>query len=241
MKKNLLLIHGWDYELYSNVTDSNDAWADYRRLTNMLEKKYNLYKVNLPGFCQQKEPDDKEWTVNEFANYINEYLKNNLIKVDVVLGYSFGGAVAIKWKALTKNPAKLLLVAPAIIRDANNSKKFISTPKIFDKIRKILRDLYVIHIIKNNEMKYGTSFLRKSYQLIVREDMRPDLNKIDPNDVCIIYGVEDNAVAPQVLYDSVKKQYKKSIYMIDNANHDNIITEFVEKIEKIINCKVNAN
>ena len=241
MKKNMLLIHGWDFELYSNMTISNDAWSDYKELIKMLEKKYNLYKINFPGFCKQDEPNDKEWNVNDFSNYVNKYINDNNIKVDVVLGYSFGGAVAIRWKVLTKSSAKLLLVAPAIIRDANNSKKFINTPKVFDKIRKILRDLYVIHIIKNNEMKYGTSFLKKSYQLIVREDMRSDLNKIDSNDVCIIYGLKDKAVAPQVLYDSVDREYKKSIYMIENAYHDDIITEYIDEIEEIIDCKVNAN
>lgn len=234
MKKNMLLIHGWDYELYSKMTNYTDAWDEYTELVSNLEKKYNLYKINFPGFCKQEEPKEKEWDVEKFAKYIEDFIEKNKIKVDIVLGYSFGGPVALKWKDITKSAAKLFLVAPAIIRNADNSKKFTKTPKLLDGIRKTLRNLYVIHIVKNSEMKYGTSFLRNSYQLIVREDMRKELLNINCKDVCIVYGTKDTAVAPKETFDSLPDEYKKSIHMIDDADHDNIIFDYVPQLMKIL-------
>ena len=240
MKKNMLLIHGWDYELYNNMTDSNDAWNNYHNLIKRLGENYNLYKVNLPGFCKENEPSDKEWNVSDFANYIDKYIKKNNINPDIVLGYSFGGAVAIKWKVLTNNKAKLFLIAPAIIRNNSNSKKFINTPKFLDKIRTYLRDLYVIYIIKNNEMKYGSKFLRNTYQKIVREDLINDVYKIDPKDISIIIGNKDLAVAPQELLNNINQEYKDSIKIINDANHDNIIEEdkYIDNINNTLIKKI---
>lgn len=229
MKKNILLIHGWDYELYTKMTNNKDAWEDYKKFINKLESNYNLYKINLPGFCGEEEPRDTKWSVLDFANYVDNYIKSNNIDVDIVIGYSFGGAVSVKWKVVSGSKAKLFLIAPAIIRNNSNSKKFIKTPKFLDGIRDVLRDFYVINIVKNNEMKYGTKFLRNTYQVIVREDLRSDLEKIDPKDIKIIYGSNDNAVAPQELINSVSNLYK--VVLVEDADHDNILLD-----DKYIDC-----
>lgn len=234
MKKNMLLIHGWDYELYNNMTKSNDAWQEYDNLISALKERYNVYKVNLPGFCQEKEPKEREWDVSKFAQYIDNFIKKNNLKIDIVLGYSFGGPVAVKWKRTSNSDAKLYLIAPAIIRDAEKSKKFLKTPKFLDRIRAFARNIYVIHVIKNNEMKYGTKFLRNSYQLIVRQDLRNDLFALNPNDIKIIYGTNDTAVAPQKMLQSVSAGLRNNIYMIEGANHDNIITDYVDELVKIL-------
>ena len=232
-KENLLLLHGWDYLLYSSKTKSNDSWDEYKELIKELEKRFNIYKLNFPGFCNQKEPSDKEWNLNNYIQYVNKFLKNNNLQIDYVLGYSFGGAVATKWKTKTKSNAKLILIAPAIIRNTNKSHKFIKTPKFLNKLRKLLRDSYLIYIVKNNEMRYGTKFLRNSYQLIVREDLRKELFSINSKEIKLIYGSEDTAVAPNIIKESAPKSYK-SLYMINGANHDNIITDYVDELIKII-------
>ncbi len=234
MKKNMLLIHGWDYELYSNMTKSNDAWQEYNNLISSLKERYNVYKVNLPGFCQEREPKEKEWDVSKFAQYIDDFIKKNNLKIDIVLGYSFGGPVAVKWKGMSNSNAKLYLIAPAIIRDADKSKKFVKTPKFLERVRAFARNLYVIYIVKNNEMKYGSKFLRNSYQLIVRQDLRYELFALNQDDVKVIYGTNDTAVAPQKMMQSAPDKLKNNIYMINGANHDNIITDYVDELIKIL-------
>lgn len=234
VKKNILLIHGWDYELYSKMTKSNDSWGEYKKLVSALEERYNVYKLNLPGFCHEKEPKEKEWNVTNFAQYVDKFIKDNKLNIDIVLGYSFGGPVSVRWKKISNSNAKLFLIAPAIIRDADNSKKFLKTPQVFDKIRALVRNLYVIHVVKNNEMKYGTKFLRNSYQLIVREDLRSDLFSLNASDIKIVYGTNDTAVAPQEMLQTAPAEYKNNISMIKDANHDNIITDYVEELMDIM-------
>lgn len=226
MKKNILLLHGWDYELYSKMTNHDDVWADYKDLVSKLSKDFNVYKINFPGFCKQEEPKDKAWNVARYAEYVQDFIDENELDIDVVIGYSFGGAVATKWKSTYKNKTKLFLIAPAIIRNANKSKKFAKTPKCLDFLRNFLRDLYLIYKVKNPEMKYGTRFLRNSYQVIVREDLREELKSINYKDIHIIYGTKDTAVDPYKLFDTASEKLKKNIIFVDDANHDNIVSKY---------------
>lgn len=231
MKKNILLLHGWDYEAYTSQTKDKNAWDYCDKLLNVLKKEYNVYTINFPGFCGEKEPN-KEWDIEDFASYVNDYIKKNKLNIDIILGYSFGGAVAVSYKKLYGQNEKLFLVAPAIIRNHNNSKKFVKTPKIIEGLRKILRNLYVIYVVGTPEMKYGTKFLRNTYQIIVRRDLREDLEKISTDDLLLIYGDKDKAVNPEEINKTLKDNYRKRVIMIKDADHDNIVTDYVLELVK---------
>ena len=194
--KKILLLHGWNYRNYSNLTDQKDAWNNRKDFVSLLSKYFEVYKINFPGFCGEKEPKNA-WDLEDYAKYVNDYLNKNKINPDYILGYSFGGAVAIMYNRLYDNDQKLILVSPAISRNYTNSKKFIKTPSILNPIRNFIRDFYLIHFVKNNYMLYGTKFLRLSYQNIVRRDLIKDVNNINPSNLLIIYGEKDDMVKPQ--------------------------------------------
>lgn len=229
MKKNILLLHGWDYESYTKMTTDKNAWDYCDKLISALEKNYNVYRPNFPGFCGSLEPSGS-WDVEDFAKYINDYVTDNNIDVDIILGYSFGGAVAVLYKTIYKSRAKLFLVAPAIIRNFDNSKKFVKTPKFIDGFRKFLRNLYVIYVVGTPEMKYGTKFLRDTYQIIVRRDLRDELKEISPKDITFIYGDNDRAVDPETMNRTLDNDLRKRVVMISGADHDNIVTDYTKEI-----------
>lgn len=230
--KSILLLHGWNYRNYTNQTKETDAWHNRKKLVNELEKKYKVYKINFPGFCGEKEPK-KAWTLEEYANYVKEYLDKNNLKVDYILGYSFGGAVAVTYNRLFDNNQKLILISPAIIRNFKKSNKFIKTPKILNPLRNKLRDLYLIHVVKTNEMVYGTKFLRGTYQNIVRVELLSDLEKIDKSKIKIIYGEKDTMVNPSRVLNNINEEYKDVIYLIKDGGHD-IANTNVKEIMDII-------
>ena len=94
--KKILLIHGWNYRNYTSQTDEKDAWHNRKEFVDNLSKKYEVYKLNLPGFCGEKEYKDA-WTLDDYAKFIEDYLTKQKIDVDYILGYSFGGAIAITY------------------------------------------------------------------------------------------------------------------------------------------------
>lgn len=236
--KTILLIHGWNYDNYHNRTQNKNAWENRKEFIEELKKYYNVIYPNLPGFGIAEEPKEKEWTLNNYANYINEYIKNNNLNIDYILGYSFGGAVAIRYKTLYNRNSKLILISPAIIRNQSKTKKFIKTPKSLENIRKIIRNLYTIYIVKTPEMKYGTSFLRNTYQIIVRDELIGELEEFNSNDYLIIYGEKDNMVDPNRMINESNQKIKKKIKVIQNGGHDIANTHTKELINIISNnCK----
>lgn len=228
----ILLLHGWNYRNYTNMTTEKDAWHNRKNFVEKLEKKYEVYKLNFPGFCGEPEPS-KTWELKDFANFVKEYLDKNNLKVDYIIGYSFGGAVAIEYNRLFDNNQKLILISPAIVRNNDKSKKFVQTPNIIKPVREFLRDFYLIHIVKTNEMVHGTKFLRNTYQNIVRIELIDELENIDPNLVQIIYGSNDKMVNPNFVISSVKAEYKGCISVIDGGAHDIANTHSEELINII--------
>lgn len=237
--KEILLIHGWNYRNYTSLTEEKDAWHNRQELIKELEKEYIVHKFNLPGFCGKKEPNERFWTLDDYAKNIENYIKKNKLNPNYILGYSFGSAIAIRWKSLYKEDQKLILISPAIIRNSNKSRNFIKTPKALNELRKFVRDLYLIYYVKTNEMKYGTPFLRQSYQHIVREDLKEELNSIKNEILCIIYGSKDDMVKPNEVKKFADKTLKNKIYNIKQGDH-NIGTSHPNEILKIIKvCEKN--
>lgn len=217
--KKILLIHGWNYRNYTNQTTQKDAWHNRQAFVECLAKDYEVYKINLPGFCGEKEPKSA-WNLENYADYIKRYLEREKIQIDYILGYSFGGAVAISYLLKYGTKEKLILVSPAIIRNNDKSKKFIKTPKILTAIRSFLRNQYIIHVVKTPEMVYGTKFLRDTYQIIVRKDLRNDVLKIKDQNLLIIYGENDDMVNPQAVINFLPKEYQSRVKMIKNGDHN---------------------
>ncbi|MFA5603099.1 MAG: alpha/beta hydrolase [Bacilli bacterium] len=231
-KEKLLLIHGWGYEHY-NKFDKKNVWEDRDEFINQLKRIFDIDIIKLPGFGGQKEPREKYWTLDNYADYIDEYIKNKSKKFDYILGYSFGGAVAVSYKLKYKNKEKLILVSPAINRFHKKNNSFIKTPKLLEKLRKQIRNFYLINIIKNDFMKHGTKFLRNTYQIIVREDLTDKLKLIDSKEIGFIYGLKDTAVNPKKLLNEISKEYKDRVKIIPDGDHE-IASSYPKEIIKLI-------
>ena len=60
MKKTILLLHGWNWKNYTSLTKSKDAWDNRKDFVEKLSKKYNVNKLNFPGFCGEPEPNKEQ-------------------------------------------------------------------------------------------------------------------------------------------------------------------------------------
>ncbi|MBR3198504.1 MAG: alpha/beta hydrolase [Bacilli bacterium] len=234
--KKILLLHGWNNLNYTNQTNEKDAWHNRQEFTDMLSKEYEIYKINFPGFCGEKEPD-RPWELSDFATYVKKYLDDNNLKVDYILGYSFGGAVATEYNRKYDNNQKLILISPAITRNREKSKKYIKTPSFLKPIRNFLRDIYLIYVVKNKYMITGTRFLKGTYQNIVRVELLDKLKEIEPKNLIIIYGEDDTMVNPKYVIDNIPKELKENVYTIKNGGH-NIAKTHPKEIIDILKEKI---
>ena len=225
--KSILLLHGWNDDNYTSRTDSKDAWDNRKKFVDELYKKYKIYKLNFPGFCHTPEPN-KPWYLKDYVEYVYKYLKDNNLKVDYILGYSFGGAVATLYNVLKDPTQKIILISPAIAR---TNVKPINTKQ--SNIRIFLRSIYLKYIIKNSYMVHGTKFLNNSYQNIVRIELIEELNSINPSLLTIIYGDKDEMVDPYKVYNSLDEEHKNRVIFIKDGMHD-IANTHTDEVVSII-------
>lgn len=231
--KSILLLHGWGYSSYSKITNHTTPWHKKQKFISMLKKHYNVYMPFFPGFCGQNEPSSA-YDLDDYAKYVDKYIKTNNLNIDFILGNSFGGEVAVRYKTLMNPNISIILIVPAILRINNNSKVFVNTPNLLKPLRNILRDLYVIHIKKNPEMKFGTKFLKKSYQKIVRYNLINEMKLFKKNEVLILLGIYDNMVDTVTIYNELSKKYGENINKIDGGHeiietHTDILLSYIIK------------
>ena len=219
--QKILLIHGWNYTNY-NSSKCIDAWQNRKGFVDELQKYFEVLKVNLPGFCGTSDPF-KPWSLDDYVSYVDQIIK--IQKPDIVLGYSFGGAIALKWKHDScDKDIKVVLVSPAIIR--NYQTKKIS--KIGKYIKRILpqsitswlRDIYLTRFNSNPYYIHASKIMRETYRNIVTVDLRKELLDLS-EPITLIYGGKDTATPPFLVKEVITKTpVKHNIEIISDGGHD---------------------
>jgi len=241
--KKIVLIHGWDYHNYTKFNHV-DAWHNRINFIKELSKNFIVYKNNLPGFCSEPEPETP-WLVDDYAHSFQEYLEKQNIIPDLVLGYSFGAAVALRWKILFHNNVKLALVSPAICRNYKKKtlleKLFIIKNIVPKTITVFLRNYY-LKMIGNKFYTEGTTFLKNTYLNIVGVDMSVDLNQVNLDEMLFIFGENDSITPPKILIDKIKnRKLLNRIIIIPYGTHDIANTHYVEINNYLIKYLQNEN
>ena len=85
--KDILLLHGWGQNI-EMMKMLGDNFSDRFRITIL----------DFPGFGLSEEPSES-WTIKDFADMLDEFVKELGIKKPIIMGHSFGGRVAIRYSA----------------------------------------------------------------------------------------------------------------------------------------------
>ncbi|WP_435258996.1 alpha/beta fold hydrolase [Thioclava sp. FR2] len=99
---DLVLIHGAN----GNLRDFTLGFAE------RLSSSYRVIAVDRPGLGHSKSMPDGQTSVHDQARQIRAALREIGVQRPIVLGQSYGGAVALAW-ALQEEPAALVLVSAA--------------------------------------------------------------------------------------------------------------------------------
>ncbi|EKE21028.1 MAG: Alpha/beta hydrolase fold protein [uncultured bacterium] len=179
----LVFLHGWGSQA-----------AHFQKT---LEKCSNFIAIDLPGFGGSEIPE-KAWSLDDYADFVKNFLQKLDIKNPILAGHSFGGAVAIKYCAQGNEIQKLILIGSAGIRK-KNIKKYIYfvMAKVFkllfslpgmQKLRNITRKMFYKAIDCEDYIDAGA--LKDIYLNVISEDLTNDLKKINFPTV-LIWGEND--------------------------------------------------
>lgn len=224
MKKEIVMIHGWGVESYTSNLDCGSvgedvAWNHRKRLVDLLRERYSVRFFNLPGFCCVDEPDDKVFDVENFSESFFEWLRGQKVKPVAILGYSFGGTVALDYKIRYESSVPLILVSPALKRrETIKSKvgglgKNVVPARYFDALKSLYQYVF------SKYYREGTPFLRASYDKISRADSRLLLGMVDSKDILLIYGDSDESTPAEYVTEMIL-EHNLNCLLIKGGGHN---------------------
>ncbi|MDE6425770.1 MAG: alpha/beta hydrolase [Ruminococcus sp.] len=215
----IVLLHGWgsNIKLFANLID-------------LLSKKYTVVAMDMPGFGESQEPPSA-WCVDDYVDFVIDFLKDYDNKEIMFLGHSFGGRVIIKLNSrenLSFKISKVILVDSAgIMPPKSNKKSFRTYYYKFGKavlstglVQKIAPDALENFRKKMGSADYAAAspLMRQVLVKVVNEDLEP----LIPNIKCptlLVWGVNDTAT-PLSDGEKMEKLIKDSgLVKLENAGH----------------------
>ena len=167
----VVLLHGWG----SNITLFEQSVA-------ILERKYKVVAMDMPGFGESEEPKEP-WDVDNYVDFVLEFLKDYNPSKITVLGQSFGGRVIIKMcsRELPFEIQKVILVDAAgvkpkkTLKQKTKQKIYKATKSIYssDMVQKMFPDALENLRKRNGSADYNAAspVMRQTLVKVVNEDL----------------------------------------------------------------------
>lgn len=215
----VVLLHGWgsNIKLFANLVD-------------LLSQKYTVVAMDMPGFGMSEEPPSA-WCVDDYVQFVVDFLADYDNRKITFLGHSFGGRVIIKLNSRTDLPFEIdrvILVDSAGILPPKTNKKSFRT-RYYKAGKAVLSTKLAKKIapdaLENFRKKMGSAdyaaaspLMRQVLVKVVNEDLEPLL----PNIKCptlLVWGVNDTATP---LSDGEKMEKlipDAGLVKLENAGH----------------------
>ncbi len=227
--KNILLVHGFGGGTYS-----------YRHNIEELAKNYKVYAIDLKGFGYSQRPYDSDYSHQEQAKIILEFLEKKDIDKVTAFGHSMGGSILLL--AYDIDPArfeKLVLIDSAGLNESSfKFSKFMNQPIVNiiyynyvvnkDKFVNFLKSAYFdkSFVDKNLIDLYYSPLKIRNTNIVLKEiikDVQPyTVENILKNinvPVLIVWGDKDTWIDKKYAYEFRKKIEGSKLEIILNAGH----------------------
>jgi pimeloyl-ACP methyl ester carboxylesterase len=192
-KNVILMLHGW--------ADTSQTFETLAKELTAKSKKYKIILLDLPGFGGTQTPP-ADWSLGNYASFVADFLAKVEARLDVIIGHSNGGAIAVKGLATRKLAAqKLILIASAGVRRPSLKKTLLRlAAKPVGLAIKVLPKTTQKRIRQRVYGAIGSDYLiaehmQETFKRVVSEDVTAEAAKIDLP-VCLIYGAQDKSTPP---------------------------------------------
>ena len=209
-------LHGWR-------RSSNDF--------NLISSKFDSISIDLPGFGKSQEPENS-MNPKEYADYLTQLIPDT---VEVLVGHSFGGKIAVHMSFIKKYKNLVLIGAPLMRKNPKKNQNFRF------KLYKFLNSLNLISekSIEKYKNKYGSEDYKNAHGIMrdtlvktVNDDLSELLEFVNTK-VHLIWGENDNVI-PLAIGEEANTKFKESrITVIKNEGH-NMLRSRSEEIIRIL-------
>ena len=153
------------------------------------------FKVTAPdilGFGKSS-PLDKPYSVDDYCDFLEEFIKKCRLKCPHILAHSFGARVAIKYLGGRGGTADKLIITGGAGIVKPRSPQYMRRVKAYRRVKKLFPKFAERHF-GSEEYRTLSPLMKESYKLIVNEDLRESASNIK-NKTLLFYG-RDDTVTP---------------------------------------------
>lgn len=176
--KDVLLLHGWgqNIEMMKPIGDN-------------LSSRFRITILDFPGFGESDEPDHA-WTIDDYSNMLEIFIKSVGIKKPIIMGHSFGGRVAIRYSAHNTIEKLVLFGSPCIRtqKDLPMSVKILKAVKRLPGFNQLGE--YMKKYIGSRDYKAASPVMRQTLVNVVNEDLSMYAKDIE-EPTLLIWGEND--------------------------------------------------
>lgn len=213
----ILILHGWGASIDT-----------VRPIINILNNRYKVYALDLPGFGSSSEPKEAIDSF-QYAEIVREFLKEMNIEKATFIGHSFGGKVSIILSSKYPDIFDKLVLIDSAGLIPKRGLKYYTKVYSFKTLKFIYRKMFFW--IKNEKRmenfykKFGSDDYRDSSGVmrqilvkVVNENLRPLLKDIKASTL-IIWGDQDDAT-PVYMAHIMESEIKDSgLVVFEGAGH----------------------
>lgn len=175
--KNIIYLHGWGQNIEMMMP-----------IAKPFSDKYNILIIDLPGFGLSEEPKEA-WTLYDYADMVNSFVKDLNMNNPILIGHSFGGKISICYALKYKTKKLVLLASPF--------EKKITKPTFKMKVFKFLKKTPFANFAKRHmgstDYRNASNMMRNILVKHVNLDLKEELKKIKCPTL-LIWGTKDEAV-----------------------------------------------
>ncbi len=102
----LILLNGWGVRLAGHILPSNQVIAEFA------QRGFYVYSPEHPGFMRSETPKTP-WNFKDYASYLQDFIEKTNIRNPVIVGQSFGGAIATAYAATHSLAIQALILTGA--------------------------------------------------------------------------------------------------------------------------------
>ena len=213
----ILILHGWRVLVKRYLPLKN----------SFIKAGFKVFVPQLPGFAEG-EALPKPYTLDDYVQFVIDFVEENKLDKFFLIGHSFGGRVAIKLVACQSEKVKaLVLTGVPAVRDKEIKKPFFL---ILAKIGRAICTIPPLCLLKEGARKilYGLAgewdyykargVMRVTFNKIVTENLVAILPQIKVPTL-LIWGESDRTVPVSIAQKMIARIPGAELSIIPDATH----------------------
>lgn len=218
IKPSIIILHGWKL--------SSDKYQKLQRIFN--DKGYKVFAPDLPGFGKNSQVN-KIYSLEDYADFVLNYVKKNKINSTILLGHSFGGRISLVIGA--KHPSLIKYLVLTGVPGYLPAKKFkVNFFYYLAKIGKLIFCVFPFSLFAARARKllyksagvfdyYHTSgYLRETFKKVIGTDLEPYMKMIK-TPTLLIWGKEDKITPVWIAEKMHRNIINSKIIILPNEGH----------------------